>query len=231
MVTVQLVFALKATKETQLILTKVAQSKEKFLFPKVVTQLLVVEMKFVKLEMKAQFVNAKIVIYGIQNHQLVKNHQYHNVHHQMIVNKMKLVKLMFLVFSNVCQSVLKSIVQLSQFVLQEITKEVVNAYLDIKEILMIEMVARQIEEINVQIMQNVQNLKCVFDNKEYQNVYHLVIAFVVVQMLHVSRTIISLNVNVHQETLSEIQMISIKDVNKSIVSIISIVHQLNIVIV
>jgi hypothetical protein len=231
MVTVQLVFALKATKETQLILTKVAQSKEKFLFPKVVTQLLVVEMKFVKLEMKAQFVNAKIVIYGIQNHQLVKNHQYHNVHHQMIVNKMKLVKLMFLVFSNVCRSVLKSIVQLSQFVLQEITKEVVNAYLDIKEILMIEMVARQIEEINVQIMQNVQNLKCVFDNKEYQNVYHLVIAFVVVQMLHVSRTIISLNVNVHQETLSEIQMISIKDVNKSIVSIISIVHQLNIVIV
>lgn len=181
--------------------------------------------------MKVQFVNVKIVIYGIQSHQHVKNHQFHNVHSLSIANRTKHAKLMCLVFSNVFQSVQKSIVQHSQFVSQEAMKEVVNVYPVIKEIQMIEMDVHQIEEINVQATLNVPNLKCAFDNKEYQNVFQLVIAFVVVQTLHALQIITTQNVNVHLEILSAIQMISAKDVNKSTVSIILIVHQLNIAIV
>jgi hypothetical protein len=155
------VFALKATKEIQSISTKVAQLKEKSQFLKVVMQLLVVEMKFVRLEMKAQFVNVKTVIYGTPNRQHVKNHLFHSVRHPLIANKMKLVRLMFLVFSNVFQFALKSIAPHFQYALQEITKEAVNVCQAIKEILMIEMVVHQIEKTNVQVMQNVRNLKCV----------------------------------------------------------------------
>lgn len=229
-ITDQLVFALKVTREIQSISTKVAQLKEKFQFLKVVMRLHVEEMKSVKLELKAQFVIVKIVTFGIRSHQRVKNHLYHNALNQLTVNKMKLVDLTFLEFSNASQFVQRSIAQHFLFVSQEIMREVVNVCQAIKEIQMTAMDVRQIEEINVQVTLNALNRKCVLNNKEHQNVCQLVIAFAVVPTLPASRTITLHNVSVHPAILSAIPMTSTKDVNKSTVFIISTVHRLNIVI-
>lgn len=178
---VQPVSALKATKAILLILTKDAQSKELSVHQKVVMLLLAEEMKFVKLAVKEQFVTVKMVSHGILNRQLVKNHLCRNAHNLPTANKMKLVVLMFSAFSNVSQSVQNSTVHHSRSASLKITKEVVNVYQDIEEIRTIEMVAHQIEKINVRAIQNAQNRRFVFASKEFQNVLKLATVSDVVQ--------------------------------------------------
>lgn len=152
-------------------------SKESSEHLKDVMPLLVEEMRFARSAMKVQFVNVKIVSFGIQNLLPVKNLQFLNVLSRLIVSKTRLVVLMFSAFSNASQFVLNSTAHRFLFALLKITKEVVNVCQAIEEIQMIETVAHQIAKINVQIMPNVPNLKCVFVNKEFRNVFKLATVF------------------------------------------------------
>jgi hypothetical protein len=92
---VQLVFALKDTKETPLISTKAATKKRSCLNQKVATLLLAVETRFAKLITKVQSATVWIVLFGIQFLQLVKNHQFLNALAMMNVIQLKLVVKMF----------------------------------------------------------------------------------------------------------------------------------------